>query len=235
MREVKIMKILIHAINVGEQCDNLNYKGEFYNLDYIENKTTLLAIKNLVGIPEYIGITFDSYYNDTSCTSNFNNTLPYVVKINGKIDWNVNIDNTLISEFINTHNIDSENGIKFEYGFPQAGGSGFKDVLEVWNQIYPFIQIMANIGGAIAFIEFVKTTFKKNIPVPHDIINYLYKREFWNHHELAKILDTSEENAKKLLITFGYKWNNSKKIYIINSNVKRKIMKIKKQIRFLEG
>ena len=35
----------------------------------------------------------------------------------------------------------------------------------------------------------------------------------WNHHELASLLDIETDRAKGMLKVFGYRYDNSKKIY----------------------
>ena len=96
----------------------------------------------------------------------------------------------------------------------------FQSIAELWQNIYPAIQIMADVGGAIGFIQIIKNIFKKKIPTPHSFSEFIYKQNEWNHTILASYLNIDAEQAKNLLKGFGYEWDNSRKLYTITEEKK---------------
>ena len=126
---------------------------------------------------------------------------------------------------MHTHNIQLSDGIDIESGFPMAGGPGLIDPIEVWGRIWPIIsQYAPHIVTALGFLSssinitsWVKKKLKKKgkAPYPHIFFGAIYKHSMWNHYELAGLLGCSDDDAKSWLKTLGYKWDNSKKIYIV--------------------
>ncbi|EOU2024379.1 hypothetical protein C4D21_14600, partial [Clostridium perfringens] len=53
-------------------------------------------------------------------------------------------------------------------------------------------------------------------------------KDKWNHYELAEYMEITPEESKNLLKGFGYKWDNSKKIYINRNNLKEILEKFSK-------
>lgn len=103
----------------------------------------------------------------------------------------------------------------------------FNEILEIWGFIYPYLEVIGTIGSCIGFTQWVKNFFKKKIPNPHTFTEYIYRQDKWSHVILADELDISKEEAKKILDLFGYKWNNSEKLYYITEEDKKeKIEKI---------
>lgn len=217
------MKIKIIAIDEVEQCVNEDYKPLEVEMEYQKDTSTLKEIREKVGAP-IDGITFQKYYDD-GIFRFYNNTLPYIIKKNKKIEFVPRIDETLISEFIETHKI-KNNIIEIEYGFPQAGGPGEVEWEILWNMVWKAIGGISTIGGAIGFIDFIKAKFSKKKPMPYEFIECLYKRDYWNHNELAEKLDINPEEAKGILKTFGYFWDNTKKMYVIDEVKKNDIKKL---------
>lgn len=93
--------------------------------------------------------------------------------------------------------------------------------LDLWNKIYPALEIIATLGGCIGFIEYIKNIFKKKIPKPHSFADYIYRKDKWNHIILAEELNIDKDDAKTILKLFGYKWDNSEKLYVISEESKK--------------
>lgn len=99
--------------------------------------------------------------------------------------------------------------------------------IDLWNKIYPCLEIISTIGGCIGFIDFIKNIFHKKIPRPQNFALYIYRKNKWNYNILSEELDISKDEAKTILRLFGYKWNNSEKMYTITEDKKQeKINKI---------
>ncbi len=100
-------------------------------------------------------------------------------------------------------------------------------VIDLWNKIYPCLEIISTIGGFIGFIDLIKNIFHKKIPRPQNFVLYIYRKNKWNYNILSEELDVSKDEAKAILRLFGYKWNNSEKMYTITEDKKQeKINKI---------
>ncbi|EOU1600912.1 hypothetical protein QTI38_04955 [Clostridium perfringens] len=151
--------------------------------------------------------------------------LPYIKKKDCSISWGVDYKNIKVLDFIFTHNI-KDNTIYADTEIVQAGGRELKDIWELWNQYYPYIeQIVTTIGFiqiGYNFIKFIKDLFKdKKIEKepPCAFLDLIFSKDEWNHYELAKNLEISSEQAKNFLKGFGYKWNKSKRLYINENNI----------------
>ena len=214
------MKLKVIATDVVEQCVNKDYEPLIIEMEYNEDTDSLGKIRDKIGAA-ISGISFEQYYNDGMFRF-LDNTLPYIIKNNGKIEFVPNIDNTLISEFISTHQISSDI-IRVEYGFPQVGGPGEIDWELLWNTVWNAIEMFSTIGGMVGFVDFIKNKFFDKKPKPNEFIEYLYKRDCWNHNELAQIFDINQEQAKYMLKGFGYVWDKNKKMYTIAQDTKNNI------------
>lgn len=220
------MKLKITATNEIERYVNGSYIPEIYSIEY-KDEDTLEKIKRM----EYASISFNEYYNDKiSILVALEDTLPFIIKNNGKVEWDVNLNTVLIKEFINTHKININDGIYLEYGYIQAGGPGLVGtLLDLWEDIYPFLEVVATIGGVAQFVIWIKNIFKNKIPHPHSVINFIYNENKWNYIILSEKINFNQEDTKNLLLALGYRWNNSQKTYCISDEIKLdKIAKINK-------
>lgn len=223
------MKLLIKASNVISSCIDKNYKPECYEIEY-NMKSTLKQIRELIGAPQ-CGISYDRYYvYYSNCF--INNEIPYII-INNQLRFNANLDSILIDDFIKTHNI-KNNCICIEYGIALAGGPTLIDWIKVWEMVGSIINAISVFGGFIAFIDFIKRYFEKEKTYPHAMMDFLYKRNLWNHNELAGLLRMSKDDVKLLLKLYGYKWDNSKKLYYIDKSTKKSYVKRIGKVRFYE-
>ncbi|MDD2377055.1 MAG: hypothetical protein PHD15_06750 [Clostridia bacterium] len=223
------MKLKIIANNQLEQYSNKDYISEVYNIEYNE-EDTLKNLKEALNI-EYSSISFDKYYGcATAILMPLEDILPFIIRDNKKVEWEVDINTVLIKEFIDTHEIDLNEGIYLEYGYPQAGGPGlFGTILDLWVSAYLCLQIVDTLGGVAQFIEWVKNKFKNKIPHPHSVFDFIYKENKWNYIILSEKLDFDKEDVKYLLLALGYIWDNSQKLYCITEEMKiDKINKINK-------
>jgi len=111
----------------------------------------------------------------------------------------------------------------------QAGGC---DIIELWNEIYPYLDQIGTMlgiaGAAIGFGAWLKGKFGKSHP-PKLITDVVTDKELWNVHELAITLDITDEDAKKVLIGFGYKWDRRYSLYYKTDKTVEIIEKIRKR------
>ena len=78
-----------------------------------------------------------SEYYPLSGVYSFNSTfLPYVINSHDEVTWDVLYENAIVVDFSRTHNI-VDCTINVKSGYVQAGGPGFKELLEVWQLLYP--------------------------------------------------------------------------------------------------
>lgn len=188
----------------------------------ISDNTTLKSLfvasqKGTADVSKYYKISKNYYYN--------HNKLPYIKKINGEIVWEPTYKEIRVIDFIYTHDI-NDNIIYADIGIPQAGGPDLKNFIHLWNEYYPIIEQISAIFGFCAGIteigKKIKSLFineKKVLPPPHGILDLILSKNMWNHYELSVYLDVDKENAKMFLKALGYKWDNNKKLYILQGDV----------------
>lgn len=174
------------------------------------------AKQGTADISNYYLLSRSYYYNRRQ--------VPYIVNDRCKIEWEPTYDNIKVVDFIRTHNI-VDNTIHGDIGISQAGGPDMKDLILLWNEYYPIIdQMSSSFGFGAGFFGiglFVKALFtkeKKPAP-PHGVFDLILSKHKWNHYELADSLKIDKEDSKKLLQAFGYKWDNSKKMYILLGDI----------------
>lgn len=115
------MKIKVIATYVIEEFENKNYIPEEYIIE-IESDSSLNDLKRAIGL-EGVSVSFDKYYvmNSRELVS-LEDTIPFKINKDQKIEWECSFDEVTIEEFIRTNQIDINEGIYIEYGYPQAGG-----------------------------------------------------------------------------------------------------------------
>ena len=123
----------------------------------------------------------------------------------------------LVEDFFKTHQI--QNSIIYiETGYPLAGGLGSNEILEMWQNIYPWLdQVATVLGIGSAILNIVKTLIRKHIKQDHtpmDLVDLIYSRRQWNHNELAQYLETDSEKAKDMLHLFGFVYNRQIMLFV---------------------
>lgn len=97
-------------------------------------------------------------------------------------------------------------------------GPGLCDLEQMWEsalQVLGTIAVFCSVSGYSLkdFIHWFCKLFQKRKKKPHTVFDIIYSRPMWNHHELASLLDIETDRAKGMLKVFGYRYDNSKKIY----------------------
>lgn len=225
------MEIKIIAINAFEELINDQQNRKIIEMKYNKNSGTLKDIRDKLKIP-MSGIEFKKYYNYGGFRF-WNNELPYIERKNGTVEFKPIIDTVLIDEFINTHKIEN-NTLEIIYGFPQSSGPDPMDWITIWNTFVNIKTVIEAGIGTFKFISFIKRKFENKKTIPHEVEDYLYKRDYWNHYELAKKLEVEPEESKNLLKAFGYTWDNSEKVYKISDKKKEQINRAISNIKYLQ-
>lgn len=223
------MKLKVIAIDIVNLSEKIIYISCYEN-------STLSDIQNEV-CTKYGFISFQRYYNNQIYFYYYitNDKIPYILsKESNKLFWDIDLTNSLISDFIYTHGIDIETGMTVEYGFPQCGGIGLDSAIKMWSVIYPILEVVATFGGVIGFVQWIFSIFKKNIPYPDAIMHYIYNQNSWNIYILSDLLKMTKEDTIILLKLLGYKWNNSKKLYLITEGMKKDKIKKLKEINIVD-
>ncbi len=209
------MKEKFDFCNVLHIVDSENFKeSETIEIEFDEN-TTILELFSSVEKPTS---DLTRYYENSSSYLYNQQTLPYVINAEGKVEWDVLHRDAKVVDFLNTFNL-SGKLIHVEYGAPQAGGIGIKELLDAWSQASVFIEETAKILGigftfsqAWKVIKNLITDKNKEI-TPPSLFDFLNGREQWNHFELASMMEVDVENAKYLLLSLGYKWDAKVHMY----------------------
>lgn len=116
------MKVKVIATNVIEECGSEDYVPEEHIIE-IDEKDTLNDLKKKIGLEEYMSVSFDKYYHmDCKQLVSLENIIPFKINANDGVEWECDLGDVTIEEFIKSNNIDIVNGIEIEYGYPMAGG-----------------------------------------------------------------------------------------------------------------
>lgn len=203
-----------------------------YEINGVKIRESSVELSPDLTLEQAVGIADLSSYYPLSGAFSFNNEyVPYIIS-NHEVKWNVAYREAKVLDFISTHNI-SDNTIKADEGYPQAGGPGFKNLLEIWNEIYPIIDQFVTIIGAVTIFKkagkWTKSLFKSAEVPPQSYFDLIFSRCRWNHFELSQLLRISAEDSKRLLISLGYKYNKSILMYVqqpIALELKEKLSKV---------
>lgn len=150
------------------------------------------------------------------CPSN----VPYNIKKNC-VHWYENYSEVTVKDFLATHNIVDE--IYFYTGIPQAGGPDMFTIVELWEKCYPYLDQLGTciglIGGLLGFGEWLIRRFGRKVS-PITLVDFVTSKEKWNHFILAELLQIDADEAKLLLKSFGYRWDQSIQCYCSTEKTK---------------
>ncbi len=201
---------------------------EIVELEYNQNTT----IQDLFDNSQQCCADLSKYY-DLSRDLCFNNRyFPYIISSDGNVLWNILYSDTKVADFLFTHKI-QDNIIYADTGIPQAGGRGYKEVIDLWNMIYPILdQIGTLLGlsfGVIEIKRIIKTKFLDKKVAPQSVFDLLLSRTQWNHNDLSESLNLSIDDTKKLLQISGFEWDRHKRTYVLGDkkrDITEKLSKI---------
>lgn len=224
------MKVKIIYCNLMHQYTNEIPKYTETILQ-IDDKTTL---KDIFIDSKQVNADVSKYYKLSGKYYFNNKRLPYIKKENNKIIWEPSYEKVKVIDFLFTHNI-KNNIIYADIGIIQAGGPDLKDFIQLWYDYYPIINEIVTVFGFFSGIaevsRFIKSIFidksKKLLP-PHGIFDLILSKKQWNHNELSENLDIDKESTKMILQGLGYKWDNSKKIYVYQGDLNQLRKKLSK-------
>ena len=147
--------------------------------------------------------------------------LPYL-ETDGGILYDVPYTQARLKDFLVTHHI--ENGeVHIVTGYPQAGGPGFLELAQIWQQVEPIleqIELILSLGamaGGVA--KGLCSIFKKRKRTPHVCFDIVFSRKAWNHVELGERLELSAEETKNLLRLCGYEYDRKRMQYVQTERV----------------
>lgn len=198
------------------RLNNLNIKGRILKLN-INDELANILIENSI-----YDVKFSTFTNKNNFT--YYIQYPYLL-IDNVINWNVPIlsNNYTISDLIKTY---SKGEIELRFEEPCGLGAGYLEELIKW--------LAANIAGG-AIYDLVKYIFNRIKIKYHqngeDIYNAIICNDNWILDDFCKSFEISDkEQARSLLKGFGYKYDNSKKVYTISKRNKIKAEKLLKKI-----
>ena len=203
---------------------------EPYEKEFVVDISEQATLQDLLNKLE-CGLADVSDYYEFSGPFAWNNFFcPFVLTASG-IQFNLPYTDVKLSDFINTHSINSK-AIRIVTGYPQAGGPGFIELAEIWNTVQPWLNDIAILLTISGFnikdtVKWIRSLFDKKKVPPHTVIDMLSTRSQWNHKELALILELPEENAQNLLKAFGYKYDRSLMQYIPGDETQKLREKLK--------
>ena len=109
-------------------------------------------------------------------------------------------------------------------------GGGF-DIVQLWQDFFSYLDQIGTVGGiagaTIGFGVWIKNKFAKKY-TPKEFTSVITDKELWNAHELALLLNITDEESKSLLKGFGYKWDKRFSLYYKTDKTIEIIEKIQK-------
>lgn len=180
----------------------------------IDEKTTIQELLNQVGaewadLSDYYPLSGAFTWNDP--------VLPYLL-VDGKILYSVGFDEAKVKDFLETHGI-CDNRIRVVTGYPWAGGPGFLELAQIWDNLYPILNAAAlffAISGFSLkdFYHAVRAHFMQKGQPPHTCFDIVFSRKGWNAMELAELLEMEPQRAKELLRLLDYQYDRARMQYI---------------------
>jgi len=206
------IKLITHNV-LSKYCPVEQIQDQVYevNINYDQ------PMNELLDFLENPSADVSKYYDLSSPYCYYKDTFPYISTKENVLIWNSPFNETKIEDFLYTHHI-TDNTIIVDVGEPQAGGSGIKEIMELWQDIQALLEALAVyitiIVGVPELIKKIKVKFiKANVP-PQSVLDYIFSNEELEHKQLARKLSLSEEETKLLIRGLGYEWDKSKKLYI---------------------
>lgn len=208
------MEIKVVFYHVFHQIDPKVFPEKIEFIANYDENTTISELFDKAGQP---CADLSEYYYLSGKFSFNERYVPYIIKSEGNAEWNVPFDKVRVIDFIYTHGINN-NAIVAKTGYPQAGGPGFKELSEIWTNIYPIIDQIVTVVGLgsilVAAGKWINSKFKSKEVPPQSYFDLIFSRREWNHFELAELIEISKDDAKKLLQIFGYKYDRSMRMYV---------------------
>lgn len=149
--------------------------------------------------------------------------LPYLFT-DGKVSYDIAFENAKVKDFLSTHNI-CDNTIRVTTGYPWAGGPGFLELVQIWDNIYPYLEaiaVLVTITGVSLkeLYSYLRKRFLKKEQPPQTCFDIVFSRRYWNASELAELLDIEQERAKELLKLLDYSYDRTQMQYIQGERTK---------------
>ncbi len=205
------IKVIAHNV-IAKYCPGEQMQDQVFEIDINYDMT----MSELLEALEDPSADVSKYYNLSSPYCYFMDVFPYILTKENVLIWNSPFDKTKIADFLYTHHI-TDNTIMVDVGEPQAGGSGIKDIIELWQEFQPFIESLARhitiFVGVPELIKRIRLKFIKEQIPPQSVLDYVFSNEELDHKQLASLLKLDEEEAKQLIKGLGYEWDKSKKLY----------------------
>jgi hypothetical protein len=205
------IKVVIHNV-MAEYCFGEQIQDRVLEIPVNDDAT----MSELLEALENHSADVSRYYRLSSPYCYYTNSFPYILSRENMLIWNLPFNETRITDFLHTHQITNDT-IRVDIGEPQAGGSGIKEIIDLWQEFQSFIENLAVyitiFVGVPEIIKKIRSKFiKKNIP-PHSVLDYIFSNEEIDHKQLACLLKVDEEDIRLLMKGLGYQWDKSKKLY----------------------
>lgn len=169
------------------------------------------------------------YYPLSGVLSWGNECLPYLF-VNGKVLYNVSFETARVKDFLSTHSI-TDNSIRIVIDTPLAGGFGGEELLDLWNNIYPVLEIIAVLFTITGFnlkdlFHYLSKHFIKKQQPPQTCFEIVVSRKQWSANELSSLLELNIIKTKELLKLCNYYYDRSKQQYIQGEHTNEIIEKL---------
>ncbi len=218
------MIITIHRKNIIEDDDYAVYKEEIQSLDM-----PLLSICHPIGMSN----TFCRYYSSGYLQMMGDDELPYLL-IDGKLKWNVPINEVTVRDFLITHPQCVKEGIYLESGYPASGGPGRILAAAAWELFCGFLRSqdvslgfpIEAFGILLPTVLEIKDCFSKKNVSPLQLTDRLLQLSEVGKIEMAEQLGLDVPTTVRLLIGFGYKRDVESGKFVLKENERNKALNL---------
>jgi hypothetical protein len=193
---------------------------EFYNvLSRTLDKVTIMAdpwetVGNFLKRQGKGGEIADGvYFPILDVSTTFGHCLPYVIR-DGVAVWSPVYDDISINELVHTLGLRSR-PLRVNVSVPQAGGPDFGDAVHIWRLFYSALDVAGTIFGVVAGLDWLSKRGRQRLPpevpaqlrrvYPGAVFSLILMQNRWDSHELARMCQISEKDARKLLELCRYK------------------------------
>ena len=158
-----------------------------------------------------IGVSFNSYYSVYHGMMGNQDLLPYILR-DGKYVFDVPIDTVTLGEFLQTHPQCNNEGIVFEYGYPQASGLSFLAVKVAWPVVIAILKKKAGHDNLVDCLNDIMSNcmgeFEKKGVRPLPMMDLILQYSEVGSIQISEELGIEKYQAELLLNELGYKYNS---------------------------
>ena len=218
------MKFLCRFSQFEDKNVTINIDSEEYLDEVISHIEKIIMKKEKYDFIPHVGIS-EEYYNIFI----EDQILPYILNMNGEIEWHVPYNKVKTEDLCRTFNINDEVHIDVLIGI---GGVDdlITSIIKLWDIFIKIITPLIMLKDTVEVFNCIKTFLTKKKCKPIYFISYIYSKDSWNLYELSKQTNIEKDNLKKILKGLGYEWDKKALVYKKTEKSKKIFEEIQRKI-----